>query len=207
MDVTICIGTYGGREWIDLAAQRAVPSAAAQGVPVIHRHGATLADARNLALGDVRTEYVIHLDADDELEPGYVEAMTGGVADLRVPLLRQVRRGRVGEPFMPQVWGHHHQCVAECLRHGNFIVIGACVRAALLRQVGGWEEWGWSEDWAAWARCWTAGGTVEWIPGAVYRAHVRPGSRNHALSAEETNAWHLQIEAAVWPDAGDRRAA
>jgi hypothetical protein len=198
---SIGVATFGGQEWIDLAHQRALPSARAQGVPVLYAHGETLAEARNDVLAQAQTTFLIHLDADDELEPGYVDAMARGTADLRAPRIRQVRRGRPRQPFMPQVWGHTHACVGECLRHGNFMVIGTAVRAALLRQVGGWEEWGWSEDWAAWARCWAAGGTVETIPDAIYRAHVRPGSRNHALSSTETVDWHRQIEAAIWPQA------
>jgi cellulose synthase/poly-beta-1,6-N-acetylglucosamine synthase-like glycosyltransferase len=200
LDVTIAVGTYGSDDWHDLAKERAIPSAEAQGVPVVHVHGGTLAEARNAALEQVETEFVIHLDADDELTPGYIDAMSTGTADLRAPAIRQVRAGRVGRPFMPQVWKHKHACSAECLRAGNWIVIGACVRTELVRDVGGWEEWGWSEDWALWARCWKAGATIEAIPGAVYRAHVRPASRNHCLSNGETVEWHRRIERAVWPE-------
>lgn len=198
-DVTVAVATYGGREWHDLA-QRAIGSAAGQ-APVVHVHGdGTLAEARNAALARVTTEWVIFLDGDDELEPGYVQAMAAATADVRVPMLRQVRRGRVREPFMPQVWGHRHACVAECLRYGNWIVIGAAARTDLIRQVGGWEEWRWSEDWACWARCWKAGATFEPVPDAIYRAHVRIGSRNHALTPAETVREHHLIEAAVWPE-------
>lgn len=198
MDVTVCIGTYGDDSWLELA-QRAIASAEPQ-APVVHVHEETLAKARNAAVAKVDTEFVVHLDADDELEPGFIAAMAAGTADLRVPVLRQVRRGRPREPFMPQVWGHHHRCTGECLRWGNWIIIGACVRTSLVREVGGWEEWGWSEDWALWARCWKAGASIETIPRAIYKAHVRPDSRNHALTAAETGEWHRRIEAAVWPE-------
>lgn len=201
-DFSIVIGTFGGSEWVDLASSRAVPSAEAQGVPVYHRHGATLAQARNEGLALAETEFVVHLDADDELASDYIERMAEGTADLRAPRLRQIlRNGRERPVFMPQVWGHEHDCTGECLRFGNWIVIGAGVRTELLRKVGGWEEWGWSEDWAAWARCWAAGGTVEAITDAVYIAHHDPRTgRNHRLSSEETNRWHREIEAAIWPE-------
>lgn len=195
---TVVIGTFGDEKWEQLARDRAIPSAESQ-APVIHCHRATLAEARNAGLEAVKSEFTIHLDADDELEPGFVDAMATGTADLRVPSLRQVRNGRVGDPFMLRVWGHRHDCSGECLRHGNFAVIGTCVRTQLLRDVGGWEEWPWSEDWAAWARCWNAGGTLEIIPAAVYRAYVTPGSRNRRLTPEETNRIHRDIEAAIWP--------
>lgn len=199
--ITVVVATYGGEHWIDLAKKRAIPSAEPQ-APVIHHHADTLAAARNGGLAQIESEFVVFLDADDRLEDGYVEAMQQGTADLRVPMLRQVRRNgrRIGQPFMPQVWGHRHACAAECLRQGNWIVIGAAVRTELLRSVGGFEEWGWSEDWAAFARCWKAGGTVEVIPGAIYRAWVRPESRNHSPDHATIMRWHRQIERAVWPE-------
>lgn len=195
--VTVVIGTYGDSKWAHLAETRAIPSAETQ-APVIHRHAGTLAEARNEALELVSTDFVVHLDADDELEPGYIEAMETSRADLRVPMVRQVRRGRAGSPFMPCVWDHRHDCGPDCLREGNWIVIGACVRASIVREVGGWEEWGWSEDWALWARCWLAGASIERVPEAIYRAHFSRASRNHCLTPEETMHWHRQIQAAVF---------
>ena len=76
MDVTIVVGTYGHRQWIDLAHERAIPSAVRQDVPVVYRHEDTLADARNEAIRSARTEWVIVLDADDELGEGYVPALS-----------------------------------------------------------------------------------------------------------------------------------
>lgn len=205
MEVTICCGTFGEMEWGRLAQDRAKPSALAECPEWRHVHlgDGTLAEARNLALAEVETEFVIFLDADDQLEPGYVEAMSRGTADLRAPSIRQVqeeRGGRLTPIFMPQVWNHRHACTGDCLRQGNWLVIGTCVRTELLRGCGGFPEGiEWSEDWAAYARCWAAGGTVEAIPDAVYRAWVRSDSRNHAPSAEFKNAQHRKIEALVWP--------
>ena len=73
MDVTICVATFGDPTWQTLARTRAVPSAEAQGVPVVHVHGRTLHAARNAAVEQAQTEWVIHLDADDELTAGYVQ--------------------------------------------------------------------------------------------------------------------------------------
>lgn len=196
MDVTVCIGTFGQDHWTRLATTRAAPSAESQ-APVIHVHGETLAKARNAALAQVDTEWVIHLDADDELSPDYVKAMGRGTADLRVPSVSRIGRGPV-EPKMPCVYGHDHQCTGECLRYGNWIVIGACVRTELVRSIG-WEEFGWSEDWALWARCWKAGATVEPIPDAVYIAYHNRLGRNR-VSRHASLDWHTQIEKAVWPE-------
>lgn len=196
MDVTVAVATFGDDWWRTLAHTRAIPSAERLGVPVVHVHAGTLHDARNAALALVGTEWVIHLDADDEPEPGYVEAMAAGTADVRVPSVRYVRGSGRPATRMPRVAGHSHACIAECLTQGNWIVVGACVRTDLVRQIGGWRDFAWSEDWDVWLRCHLAGASIEAIPQAVYRAYVRANSRNRSASRDERLAAHRAIEAA-----------
>lgn len=199
MDVTVCVATYGDLDWRRLAKQRAIPSAEAECVPVIDHHGETLAQARNECLRRVGTEFVVFLDADDELEPGYIEALSRGTCDMRAPSVRYVRPAIdfLRDPWMPQVAGHQHACTADCLDQGNWLVIGTAVRTSILRSVGGFEEWPVYEDWAAFRKCWRAGATVEAIPEAVYQAHVSPSSRNRAPSMRFKNRVHAQIVAAA----------
>lgn len=198
---TVVVATFGGATWRNLAYTRAIPSARAQGVAVVYAHGSTLAQARNAGLARVETEWVVHLDADDELEDGYVDRLlAGGGADVRAPSVRYVRGAHARWPAMPRVAGHMHECVGDCLPHGNWLVVGAMARAGLLRRVGGWEDFPWSEDWAMWLRCYRAGASFSAVPEAVYRAHSRPGSRNRSLSAVGRNRVHHQILAAVYPD-------
>jgi glycosyltransferase involved in cell wall biosynthesis len=192
---TVVVGTFGDGSWRWLAQERAIPSAAGQ-APVIHVHGETLAQARNEALTRVETEWVVHLDADDELAPDYVERMLEGSAAIRAPAVRHVWPNWQSEPEVPRVWGHEHDCVAECLRAGNYCCIGTMYRTELARKVG-WEEFGWSEDWAFAAGCWQAGGTVESIPAAVYVAHHRRRSRNR-VPREVGLKWHRAIEQHVF---------
>lgn len=203
-DFTICVGTFGGSEWAKLASERAIPSAEAQEVPVIHRHGLTLAQARNEALALVKTEWVVFLDADDELEAGYIAALAAGSADLRAPAVSYVRGSRRHAPYVPQVAGHTHACTAACLCEGNWLVIGTAVRAELARQVGGFKEWACYEDWCFFQRCWLAGASVEAIPMAVYLAHWRRDSRNRAPGIDFKNRVHHEIVAA---NLGTERAA
>lgn len=183
-DTTIVVATYGGQEWRDLAAARALPSARAQGCPVLHVHADTLMDARNQGLAQVDTGRVIFLDADDELAPGYLTAMCAGTADLRAPQVAYIRDGRAGPPGFPRVGGHRHQCTGDCLPGGNWLVIGTSAPTDLLRDVGGFRDYAWSEDWDLWYRCHLAGATISGIPGAVYRAHVRADSRNRGTSTQ-----------------------
>lgn len=193
MDLTICVATFGDASWVELAERRALPSARSFGVPVVHVHGATLHDARNAALDQVETEWVVHLDADDELEAGYLDALGSGAADLRAPAVRYVRPTSAAAPYVPKVAGHRHACAAECLPNGNWLVVGSLVRAQMVRDVGGWRDFPWSEDWDLWLRCWLSGATVEAIPSAIYRAHVRADSRNRAPDRAAKLAAHRAI--------------
>ena len=194
MDVTVVVATYGDDSWHQLAWDRAIPSV--RDVPVVHAIGSSLHDARNTGLGKVRTPWVCFLDADDELEPGYFDHMANGSADLRAPSVRYVRDGRSRPAIVPQVAGHRNACTAECLPYGNFLVIGTTAPTQLVRDVGGFRDFDWSEDWDLWVRCWQAGATVETIPAAVYRAHVRRDSRNRAPTREVKHAVHQAIAAA-----------
>lgn len=207
MDVTVVVATFGARQWLDLAVERATRSAEAQGVPVIYVHGLTLRGARNAGLAQVETDHVVFLDADDELSPGYLEALSAGTADIRVPSVVYVRDGHREPPVMPRVVGHHHACTADCLPEGNWIVIGAMARTELLRGIGGFEDFSWCEDWACWARCSTAGATFEAIPAAQYIAHVRDDSRNRAATGQAKAAAYQQIHRAVWPELYEAEAA
>lgn len=199
-DVTVAIASFGDRSWFDLGSQRAAASAFAQGCPVVYVHGLTLHDARNAALAQVNTEFVIHLDADDELAPDYVEQMLTGTADIRVPAMQFIAHGRPYQPRIMRVAGHRHDCIADCLPDGNFICIGAMVRADVLRRAGGWRDFPLYEDWDAWTRCWQVGATIESIPRAIYRAHVDPASRNRAPSPEDKLAGHGLVHRANFPE-------
>lgn len=201
MDVTVVVATYGDQHWRDLAHNRAIPSAIALDVPVVYAHKATLHDARNAGLDQVTTEWVCHLDADDELEPRYFEHMADATADVRAPAVRYIEGNpkRLYRARMPRVGTHDHECVAECLVDGNWLVIGAVARTQLLRDVGGWLDFDWSEDWSMWLRCHLAGATFQPVPQAVYRAHVRYDSRNRSVSRPDRLKVHEQIARAHMP--------
>lgn len=196
LDVTVAVCTYGTAEWVRLAQNRAMPSARVLGVPVIHIHEASLDRARNAALDQVTTEWIVYLDADDELEAGYLTAMAAGTADVRAPAVRYVQGAHAAEPRMPTVAGHTHDCEAACLPYGNWLVIGSMARTDMVRKAGGWRDYPWSEDWDLWLRCHQAGATFEAIPAAIYRAHVRRNSRNRGQGHAARLAAHRAIAAA-----------
>lgn len=198
LDVTVVVATFGAAEWHQQAQERAVPSAKALDVPVVHVHGSALHTARNEALKAVTTPWVVHLDADDELEGGYVVAAgrvaaTSG-ADVIVPQVRYIHpSGSTGVAHMPRVYNHtDHECDAACLPYGNWIVVGAPVRTELAQSVG-WEDWPRYEDWAFWLECHRRNASFAVCPDAIYRAHVRPVSRNMRHAPESGVEVHRMI--------------
>lgn len=185
LDVTIAVATYEGPQWphLDPVRARALASAYAAGATAVvdvHLAAGSAMAARNAALWQVETEWAVFLDADDELEAGYLDAMAAGTADVRAPAVRYVEARSASMPRMPRVSSHAHECVAECLLYGNWLVIGSMIRADLARELGGFRDFEWSEDWDLWLRCHLAGASIEAIPAAVYRAHVYKRSRNRA---------------------------
>lgn len=199
---TVGVATYGDESWRELALRRALPSADRQSVPVIHIHGnGTLAEARNEIISRAQTEFLIFLDADDELEPGYISAMAKGRADVRAPMVRALRHERIiPAPLMPRVFGHDHACQADCLHAGNWVAIGAAARTSILRKVGGFRDEPIYEDYSLWGRCYRAGATFEAVGDAVYRQHLRRDSRNHAGDAfTNRHYWHQRIGYSIWP--------
>lgn len=182
-DVTIIIPTFGDHDrWLPLA-RRAAASAIAQTVPparVIVSMTETLAMARNGPAEWARSEWLCFLDADDELDVRYVEAMLAGDGDVRQPATLGISAQGV-QDAAPMV------IPSKPFMYGNYIVIGAFVRTELFFDVGGFRELPAYEDWDLWIRCWLAGAQFGVVPDAIYRVHASTGrntlSRSDAVSA------------------------
>ncbi len=172
-DVTVIIPIFGDEDrWTPLAV-RAQTSAWHQTVEpaaVVISVAPTLSEARNRAGYAARTEWLCFLDADDELDPGYIEAMLAGTGDLRQPSTLGVVNGV--EDAAPVL------IPAKPLLEGNYIVIGAFVRKEIFESAGGFTELAAYEDWDLWIRCWLGGAVITTCPEAIYRVHVQPNSRN-----------------------------
>lgn len=206
MNVAIIIATYGEESWRDLAMSRAYPSAVEQAeVFPLHDEHATLAEVRNIAAARVGGgfEWLCFLDADDELAPGYIDAMTRAEAEgagprLLVPQIQYVRpaccgKFRYDRPRFPKELDLDY-------RDGNGMVIGTLVQRQEFWDVGGFEEWPLYEDWALFARVQKEGAVPVRVPDAIYRGYrQRTRSRNHQgrRMAVET---HDAIRRTVFPE-------
>lgn len=179
--ISVIVATYGDPNW-ETIAQRALASVHAQTVAPLetfHIHGDTLATARNRGAELANGDWLLFLDADDELDHSYIEAMTAAAEQHATatpgPVLLQpatlcVVDGRE-DPYPAVI-------PERPLSQGNYMVIGTLVDRELFHSVGGFLEWELYEDWCLWIRCWQNGARSVPVPEAIYRAHVSPGSRN-----------------------------
>lgn len=198
MDVTVIVGTFGEQHWSDLAHQRAIPSAQPQ-AEVIHVHtepaetyGASLAKCRNEGALRATSEWLCFLDSDDELQPGFFDAMDKATADLRTPQVQYVRRGRTFDPmFWPEV----------DLTAGNWMIVSTLIRRDLFFEIGAYRDVLLYEDWDLWIRAIKASAVVERVPDAVCRVHINPGSKHrYGTTRQEKIAAHEQVRRLNWPE-------
>ena len=186
--ISVCIGTFGDTShWSDLA-QRALASVERQTVQpehVVWRHDRSLHEARNGAAWETNSTWLCFLDADDELHPGYIEAMAA-VLDHRDRLLQPSTLGvhpNGREDPQPVL------IPTKPLLDGNYLVIGTLVRRSQFCTVGGFRELPMYEDWDLWIRCWLDGATVEQVPEAIYRVHVNTQGRNSSTRAQQLRTY------------------
>ena len=204
--ISVVITTYGEPAWQDLAWSRAYPSAMDQGadhIVVHHAENLSIGPARNQAAEQVPEDNImVFLDADDELEDGYIEAMINAIVGrpepmrmgLYQPAVRYVRKGRGPEPVLiPE----------KDLRVDNYLVVGTAIHKGLFDQVGGFNDYPHGfEDWSLWAKAWKAGAIVVPVPKAVYRAHINPQSAHRRMwrNRREQVAMHLKVQAELFPE-------
>lgn len=172
--VAVIIGTFGDKEVWEPLVHRAMASAGNQTRPadrIVWCHALTLQQARNGGAAGLDVDWLIFLDADDELDTSYVEHML------------EERRGDVKVPLTLGVYedgstdGAPVRIPWRDLRVANFVVIGAMHRRVLFEQVGGFPDYPILEDWAYWRKLHALEAKF-YDSMAIYRVHVRPGSRN-----------------------------
>jgi GT2 family glycosyltransferase len=176
--VGVAIGTFGEFDTWAPFAQRAIRSIDRQTVlpRVAWVHSTSLAAARNEAVQALDAEWVVICDADDELDRWYIESMLAADGEIRRPATLGVYDdGREDdEPVMIPV---------RDLRVANYIVIGAMFSRQMFLDINGFDEsLPCIEDWDLWQRLVRHGARVVDVPNAIYRVHVRNGSRNQNTS-------------------------
>lgn len=180
--VNVIIGTFGRQDWWEKGKRLAISTYDIQGHDVIHYHGNTLAEARNLGAAQSDAEWLCFLDADDALEEDYLNILLAGEGDLRVPRLMFVEGHK--EPYEP------FDLTKRDMNAGNPCPIGTLIRKEMFMDVGGFQEYPAWEDWAMFQRAWMLGADVV-HHDAIYFASYRDESRNNTV--ENPNELFKQI--------------
>jgi glycosyltransferase involved in cell wall biosynthesis len=206
MKCSICIATYGDDAWEKLALERAAPSTNDQGaheVLIGHEPNGTIASARNNLAARATGDWLLFLDADDQIAPGFLAAMkralrqerrTRDVPLLLTPAVSYIRNGkRAASMFHP---------IGD-LRNDNFLVVGTLVEKDLFQKVGGFSDYPHGfEDWSLWAKCWKEGAEVVQVQRAVYIAYWNPNSK-HKRGWRDRKwqvSMHEKIRAELFPE-------
>ena len=155
------------------------------GYHVIDQDNAGLAAARNRGIGEARGRYLLPLDADNRLHPGFPQAALRILdADAEVGIVygdRQeigCRSGRVAVPELD----------LDSLLRSNFIDACAVLRREVWEQCGGYDggmpAMGW-EDWDLWLGAAERGWRFHRLPDVTFDYRVRPGSMASGLLRAE----------------------
>lgn len=177
------------------ARLRRLERAGISGLSVLYRDRPSLAgDNRNFAIRHARGRYICCLDADDQLDPVYLESAVflaefGGY-DLVYPSVRLFGKGhgywRVEDPVWPYI-----------LRH-NQVPTVALFRRQAWEAVGGYRDWGvrenyFPEDWDLWVRMIGAGFRGAALREPLMHYRIREGSLSKdGTGGEEALAARLE---------------
>lgn len=193
--VAAIVATCGDDSWAELALTRAVPSVLPIGpdqLIVHHQAKANVCHSRNIAAMAATTDWLLFLDADDELAPGYIDAMRpfmkmGNTDCLLAPYVIYVSpEGVRTTPHIPNAgnWPEHNDSVTATM-----------IRRTTFERLGGWHHtyWPWS-DWELWLRAEAEGVKRLHVPGAVYVAHQTPGGENSKIKQRDARALHARVK-------------
>lgn len=184
MKISVIIPTYGDSEIWNPRAQRAVQSVMNQTVEaqIIRIHGENLATARNEGAAKADAGWLIFLDADDELDPHYIEAMETGLShDMEIHGGHEIfqpstvefnNEGQVGVPEVIPTYD---------LMIRNYLIIGSMVAKVVFEDTKGFDpSLPLLEDYDFWLQCHKVGAEVTQCPEAIYRVRYNENSRNLA---------------------------
>lgn len=136
------------------------------------------ANARNIGISQTSCEFIVPLDADDWIEPTYVERC-----------LEEMDDG-VGAVAPDLVWPHGGvqpttpPFTAERFLGGNLMFCCSMFRRAAWEEVGGYDEdESIYEDWLLWGKMVIAGWKIVGLPEPLFHYHPHPGNSTSQMPA------------------------
>lgn len=168
----------------DPATLRLLAEASWPRTRVLRRKNAGPAAARNLAIAHATGDYILPLDADDVLEPTYVEkavAMLDARPDVGIVYCKAMKFGAERGP-----WKLPAYALSE-LVIGNVIFVSAMFRRSDWELVGGFDEelrYG-VEDYDFWIKLVHRGRDVVQLDEYLFNYRVREGSRTALFERDD----------------------
>ncbi len=165
-----------------------------EGRRVVRKPNGGLSSARNAGVELAQTDWVLFFDADDVLDPAWIQQAVGAISrdpdlDWVSPLVRYFETDPEAPTggWVPYGADATNRDLLPALNIGG-AGAGSMIRTQAVRDVGGYdEEWTTYEDWDLWCALAGAGrrGTV--VPSFGLRYRIRPDSmyRTEAVSRHE----------------------
>lgn len=119
-------------------------------IKIFHKENGGPASARNLAIENSSTEIIIPLDADDLIEPNFIEILFWALK--LNPDCDWAYSNSLGFQNKEYTWDKPFD--AKLLRVYNFLIACAAIRKKILLEVGGYDEVAkhYNEDWRLWLK-------------------------------------------------------
>lgn len=124
-------------------------------IRVLHKENGGLASARNYGVHNSKTDFILPLDADDLIEPTFLEYCWWMLQ--KNPDAAWAYTGSLGFGSIEYLWEHRFDPIL--LKRQNHLTATALIRKERILAVGGYEERrNYNEDWLLWLKLVAAGG-------------------------------------------------
>ena len=166
---------------------------------VVRREGGGLVAALNAGLESCRAPLLARMDGDDishprrlELQSDYLETHpdTGLVAcSFRHFPRSSLKQGMLDYETWQNALQDHDLIIRDLFVESPFVHPGIMTRTAIIKELGGYRECGWAEDYDLWLRMANAGVTFARLPGRLFFWRDHPERATRTLDEYSSDAF------------------